>query len=208
MLILLSYNKEGINWIDTTTLKYDIPVDAVYSASSEESPIAIGSNQMVYGTEAFIQKYGNYANDNGEVQTTIDRNRNSYIANIICESSKQYNPYTVFFGQVEKTWNNGMGSLTFITVLYQKRRLTVNLCLCNNSDLKNIIKFANQFKFEIIEFSYLRYPDYYTNGLRNMPVEVEVPIAELSTIKQINQLIREKQKANAESRDKNEKGRP
>lgn len=74
-----------------------------------------------------------------------------------------YNPYSISWGIVEKTWNSGRGSLALFRFYEDKKIVLLNSCLANKADRRKLNNFLaeNDMKdWKIVEKDY-GYPSYY-----------------------------------------------
>lgn len=79
---------------------------------------------------------------------------------------RQYNSYSFNNNIVEKTFNNGNGSLSLFRFYENEKIILVNECLFNKSDerhLNEFVKINNMSDWTIKKVSY-GYPDYYKNS--------------------------------------------
>lgn len=79
---------------------------------------------------------------------------------------KQYNSYSFDYNTVEKSWNNGNGSLDLIRFFVEDKIILINESLFNNADERHLNTFIerNSLKdWSIKKVSY-GYPDYYTKS--------------------------------------------
>lgn len=79
---------------------------------------------------------------------------------------RQYNGYSFNNNIVEKTFNNGNGSLSLFRFYENEKTILINECLFNKSDerhLNEFLKIHNMSDWTIKKVSY-GYPEYYTKS--------------------------------------------
>lgn len=79
------------------------------------------------------------------------------------KKNRMYNPYSISWNTVEKTWNNGNGSLALFRFYPEKNVVLINSCLANKADrrkLDNFLAENGMQNWSKIDKDY-GYPDYY-----------------------------------------------
>ena len=76
---------------------------------------------------------------------------------------RNYNPYSLHQNIVEKTWNNGMGSLALFRFYPERELIVINESLCNKIDRTRLDEFCEQngMKSWKRAVKMYAYPDYY-----------------------------------------------
>lgn len=83
------------------------------------------------------------------------------------KTNRNYRPYSLHLNIVEKTFNNGSGSLGLFRFYPERKKVAVNKLLCTKNDERKLDEFLRDCHCEDFERVYvsLGYPDYYFKHL-------------------------------------------
>ena len=113
------------------------------------------------GKRTYISWSGSLKAAKGSINTNILASKLA----VFIKGIKKYRPYSLANLTVEKTFNNGNGSLALFRLLPKEKKIKVNSSLATKSDFQKLADLQKYLgiNFEVIKYNYY-YPEYYNHS--------------------------------------------